>query len=212
MDGHSTGAKPIRRLDLPNFIVVSLFSIVVPKTRRRDNKKRSGPTKTLLAWSLQKTDKNPNPNNLLKIMKNKTVFIVDSDPSSAHRLRLHLEVLKFNVTCFGTGSEMMDHIASTPSLIVLASDLRENNNGLEYLRQIKEINRTIPVLFLLSQNNLSMAVHALRLGAAFYLEKINTSFESIKNVLYHLDIEKKRKYWNALRSLRQGVFSLYGIY
>ena len=145
-------------------------------------------------------------------MKTKTVFIVDSDPSSAHRLRLHLEVLKFNVTCFGTGSEMMDHIASTPSLIVLASDLRENNNGLEYLRQIKEINRTIPVLFLLSQNNLSMAVHALRLGAAFYLEKINTSFESIKNVLYHLDIEKKRKYWNALRSLRQGVFSLYGIY
>jgi len=145
-------------------------------------------------------------------MKSKTVFIVDSDPSSAHRLRLHLEVLKFDVTNFATGSEMMNQLDSNPSLIILSHELRENNNGLEYLRQIKETNRTIPVLFLLSQNNLSMAVHALRLGAAFYLEKINTSFESIKNVLYHLDIEKKRKYWNALRSLRQGVFSLYGIY
>jgi len=145
-------------------------------------------------------------------MKNKTVFIVDSDPSSAHRLRLHLEALKFDVTNFTTGSEMMDQLISKPSLIILAHDLRENSSGLDYLRQIKEMNRDIPVLFLLSQNNLSMAVHALRLGAAFYLEKINTSFESIKNALYHLDIDKKRKYWNALRTFRQGVFSLYGIY
>ena len=145
-------------------------------------------------------------------MKTKTVFIVDGDPSSVYRLKLHLEALKFDVTHFTTGSEMMNHLASNPSLIILAHELRENNNGLDYLRQIKVVNRTIPVLFLLSQNNLSMAVHALRLGAAFYLEKINTSFESLKNILYHLDIEKKRKYWNALRSLRQGVFSLYGIY
>ena len=145
-------------------------------------------------------------------MKNKMVFIVDSDPSSAQKLRLHLEALHFEVTYFTTGAEMMNHLVSNPLLIMLAHDLREPSNGLDYLRQIKEINRNIPVLFLLSQNNLSMAVHALRLGAAFYLEKFNTSFESIKNVLYDLDIEKKRKYWSALRNFRQGFFNLYGIY
>ena len=145
-------------------------------------------------------------------MKNKTVFIVDSDPCSAQKLGVHLETLHFDVTHFTTGSEMMNHLPSNPSLIILAHDLAETNTGLDYLRLIKTINRNVPVLFLLSQGNLSMAVQALRLGAAFYLEKLNTSFESIKNVLYDLDIEKKRKYWSALRNFRQGVFSLYGIY
>jgi FixJ family two-component response regulator len=145
-------------------------------------------------------------------MKNKTVFIVDSDLCSAQKLRVHLETLHFDVTYFTTGSEMMNHLPSDPCLIILAHDLAEKNTGLDYLRLIKTINRNVPVLFLLSQGNLSIAVQALRLGAAFYLEKLNTSFESIKNVLYDLDIEKKRKYWNALRTFRQGVFSLYGIY
>lgn len=145
-------------------------------------------------------------------MKNKTVFIVDCDPHSSKKLRLHLEALDFDVTHFSSGSEMMNHLHSSPVLILLAHDLGENSDGLHYLRQIKEINRDIPVLFLLSQKNLTMAVHALRLGAAFYVEKINTSFESLKTILYDLDIEKKRKYWSALRNFRQGVFNLYGIY
>lgn len=143
-------------------------------------------------------------------MKKKTVFIVDSDPFSANKLTVHLKALEFEVTNFATGSEMMTSLHTTPSLIILAHDLGEKNNGLDYLRQIKEVNREIPVLFLLSHNNLSMAVHALRLGAAFYMEKINTSFESIRTILYDLDIDKKRKYWTALRNFRQGVFSLYG--
>ena len=145
-------------------------------------------------------------------MKNKTVFIVDSDPCSAQTLLVHLETLHFDVTCFTTGSEMMNHLPSNPCLIILAYDLAEPNTGLDYLRLIKTINRNIPVLFLLSKGDLSIAIQALRLGAAFYLEKLNTSFESIKSVLYDLDLEKKRKYWSALRNFRQGVFSLYGIY
>lgn len=143
-------------------------------------------------------------------MKNKTIFIVDSDPFSAKRLRVHLEALAFHVQYFSTGSEMMNHLSSTPALIILAQDLKETKNGLDYLQHVKEVNREIPVLFLLSQNNLDIAVHALRLGAAFYLEKINTSFESIKTILYDLDIEKKRKYYSFLRNFRQGVFSFYG--
>jgi DNA-binding NtrC family response regulator len=145
-------------------------------------------------------------------MKNKTVFIVDSDPNSSKRLSLHLEALDFSVIHFSSGWEMMDQLHSKPCLILLAHDLAEQSDGLFYLQQIKEVDRDIPVLFLLSQNNLKMAVHALRLGAAFYIEKINASFESLKTILYDLDIEKKRKYWSALRNFRQGVFSLYGIY
>lgn len=145
-------------------------------------------------------------------MMKKTVFIVDSDANSSKRLTLHLEALNFSVIHFSSGWEMMDHLHSKPSLILLAHDLAEQSNGLHYLRQIRETHRDIPVLFLLAQKNLSMAVDALRLGAAFYLEKINASFESIRTILYDLDIEKKRKYWTALRTFRQGVFSLYGIY
>lgn len=145
-------------------------------------------------------------------MKNKTVFIVDSDPNSSKRLGLHLEALNFSVTIYSSGSQMMEYLHVKPCLILLAHDLAEQSDGLYYLRQIKEVNRDIPVLFLLAQKNLNMAVHALRLGAAFYVEKINASFESLKSIVYDLDIEKKRKYWTALRNFRQGVFNLYGIY
>jgi len=147
----------------------------------------------------------------MDIMKSKTVFVVDNDPFSAKKIRLHLEALGFEVTYFATGSEVMNHICLNPSLIILAHDLGEKENGLDYLRKIKEVERNIPVLFLLPQNNLNIAVHALRLGAFFYLEKIHASFESMKSILYDLDIEKKRKSWTALRNFRQGVFSLYGM-
>ncbi len=145
-------------------------------------------------------------------MRNKTVFIVDSDPTSSKKLQSHLETLSFDVSHFTSGAEMMNHLQVKPSLILLAHDLNEKSDGLYYLRQIKEANRDIPVLFLLSQKNLNMAVHALRLGAAFYVEKINASLESLRSIVYDLDIEKKRKYWTALKNFRQGIFSLYGIY
>ena len=143
-------------------------------------------------------------------MEKKNVFVVDNDPFEAKKIRLHLEALGFSVVYFASGVEMMAHLSEGPALIILAHDLGEENNGLDYLKMVKEIDRSIPVIFLVPQNNLNMAVHALRLGACFYLEKLTASFESIKNVLYDLDIEKKRKYWTALRNFRQGVFSLYG--
>ena len=145
-------------------------------------------------------------------MEKKIVFVVDNDPFEAKKIRTHLEALGFGVMYFASGSDMMSHLSTNPSLIILAHELGEKNDGLEYLRQIKEADRNIPVLFLLPQNGLSIAVHALRLGAFFYLEKINASFESLKNILYDLDIDKKRKSWTALRNFRQGVFSLYGFY
>lgn len=120
--------------------------------------------------------------------------------------------MSFDVSHFTSGPEMMNHLQLKPSLILLAHDLGEKSEGLYYLRQIKESNRDIPVLFLLSQKNFTMAVHALRLGAAFYVEKINASLESLRSIVYDLDIEKKRKYWTALKNFRQGIFSLYGIY
>jgi len=145
-------------------------------------------------------------------MKNKLVFIVDNDPFTAKKMRLHMEALGFDVSYFATGSEAMSHLSLTPALIILAHDLGEKATGLDYLRLIKAFNKAIPVLFLLPPDGLNMAAHALRLGAFFYVEKIHTSFESIKNIIYDLDIEKKRKYWNALRTFRQGVFNLYGVY
>ena len=145
-------------------------------------------------------------------MEKKNVFVVDNDPFEAKKIRLHLEALGFAVTYFASGSEMMNHLSEGPALIILAHDLGEQNTGLDYLKLVKALDRNIPVLFLVPQDNLNMAVHALRLGACFYLEKLNASFESIKNILYDLDIEKKRKYWTALRNFRQGVFSLYGFY
>jgi DNA-binding NtrC family response regulator len=145
-------------------------------------------------------------------MTNKNVFIVDSDPGSSKRLSLHVEALGFNAIHFSRGYQMMDQLHLNPCLILLAHDLDERSDGLYYLRQIKEVNRDIPVLFLLAQKNLNMAVKALRHGAASYVEKINATFESLKSIVYDLDIEKKRKYWTALKTFRQGVFSLYGIY
>jgi DNA-binding NtrC family response regulator len=145
-------------------------------------------------------------------MKNKVVFIVDNDPFSAKKMRLHMEALGFEVAYFATGTEAMSGLSANPSLIILAHDLGEEASGLDYLRLIKAVNKSIPVLFLLPPESLNMAVHALRLGAFFYIEKLHASFESLKNIIYDLDIDKKRKYWNALRSFRQGVFSLYGVY
>lgn len=106
----------------------------------------------------------------------------------------------------------MEELPARPDLIILDHDLGEKISGLEYLQQIKNITREIPVLLLLAQDDIQAAIASLKLGAFDYIEKNNASFRRLRTSLYDLDIDKKRKFSTALKWFRREIFNLYNIH
>ena len=143
----------------------------------------------------------------------RTAFVVDDDVVYAKGIGHQMQKLNFEVKYFSSGTSCMEQLTTAPDLIILDQDLGEKTTGLEYLQKIKNITRKIPVLLLLAKSDINSAVEALKLGAYDYIEKDNASFfPRLRISLYDLDIEKKRKFWTALKWFRKEVFNLYNIY
>lgn len=146
------------------------------------------------------------------MVKHKTAFVVGSG-AYAKLAQLKLQQTGFEVTCFPAGIDFTtNHLTAPVDLIILDQDQNELTNGIEYLCEIKTINREIPVLFLLSANDIHTATQALRFGAFFYIEK-NFSFNAqLYYALQQLDLNKTGTYRSLLGSFRKVVFRLYGLY
>lgn len=142
----------------------------------------------------------------------KTAFVVDDDAGYAEGIGHYMQQLNFDVRYFSSGTSFMEELPARPDLIILDHDLGEKMSGLEYLRQIKNITREIPVLLLLAQNDIQAAVQSLKLGAFDYIVKNNASFRRLRTSLYDLDIDKKRKFSTALKWFRREIFNLYNIH
>src|SRR5712692_3498393 len=101
-----------------------------------------------------------------------TILVVDDEPSIRKYLQTLLEVDGFEVDTVSSGKEALDKIneGSRPDFIVL-DVLMPEMNGLETLRQIIQIDRSLNVLMLSCSNEVGTVVEAIRLGAHDYLTK-----------------------------------------
>jgi len=100
------------------------------------------------------------------------ILIVDDEPSIRRYLQTLLEVEGHQVTAVSGGKEALDHVqsGSVPDLIIL-DVLMPGMDGMETLRQLMQVDRSLNVVMLSCSNEVSTVVEAIRLGALDYLTK-----------------------------------------
>jgi len=100
------------------------------------------------------------------------VLVVDDEPSIRKYLQTLLEVDGYQVTAVASGQEALEAVQQSerPDFIIL-DVLMQEMNGLETLRQLIQVDRTLNVIMLSCSNEVTTVVEAIRLGAQDYLTK-----------------------------------------
>src|ERR1700680_5144076 len=100
------------------------------------------------------------------------VLVVDDEPSIRKYLQTLLEVDGYAVTAVASGTEPLDSViqGARPHFIIL-DVLMQEMDGLETLRRLMQVDRTLNVIMLSCSNDVTTVFEAIRLGAQDYLTK-----------------------------------------
>ncbi|HKS83126.1 MAG TPA: sigma-54 dependent transcriptional regulator [Candidatus Acidoferrales bacterium] len=100
------------------------------------------------------------------------ILVVDDEPSIRKYLQTLLEVDGFEVETVSSGKEALVRIGGgeRPDFVVL-DVLMPEMDGLETLRQLMQLDRSLNVIMLSCTNEVTTVVEAIRLGALDYLTK-----------------------------------------
>ena len=131
-----------------------------------------------------------------------TVYVIDDDEPVRDSVALLLEARALAVQGFASGPEFLEAAASlAPGCIV--TDMRmPMMDGIELLRRLRERNLHLPVIVMTAHGEVSLAVQALKAGAADFIEKPFSGEVLIDAVLsaFRRSIERTRGMPTSRRS------------
>src|SRR5258707_5896630 len=118
------------------------------------------------------------------------ILVAEDDPNMVSVLSEVLRDDRRQVICANNIERAFDLVKQDPPDLILADiEMPEGKpRGLDLLRQIKEYNRSIPVVMITGNGTKERAVEALRLGAHDFIEKPFRIDELIRRVdiaLFH---------------------------
>jgi len=123
---------------------------------------------------------------------NRPIFFIDDDKVILNLMEFTFQSRHdYNVVCFHTGEECLENLHQNPRLIVLDHILvgaGENNlNGLDTLKEIRKVNKKVPVVILTGQGDDTLLSEFMENGANRYLTKddffIDSLIETIDQVI-----------------------------
>ena len=100
------------------------------------------------------------------------ILVVDDEPSIRKYLQTLLEVDDFEVETVSSGKEALAKVnaGERPDFIIL-DVLMPEMNGLDTLKELMQLDRTLNVIMLSCSNEVGTVVEAIRIGAHDYLTK-----------------------------------------
>ena len=100
------------------------------------------------------------------------ILVVDDEPSIRKYLQTLLEVDGFEVSTVSSGPEALERVSDgeKPDFVIL-DVLMPELNGLDTLRQLMQLDRSLNVIMLSCSNEVGTVVEAIRQGAHDYLTK-----------------------------------------
>jgi len=115
----------------------------------------------------------------------KNVLLVEDSPDQCELvLRVfHRKGSEFRITTVENGSACLEKLGGEPFDAVLLDYSLPKMTGLDVLRQIRERGTTVPVIMVTGQGDESVAVEAMKIGAADYIIKSKDYFETLPMVV-----------------------------
>lgn len=99
------------------------------------------------------------------------VLVIDDETGMHSLLTDILGARGFGVRCVGSGEEGVSAVRTCRPALVLLDLQLPGMNGIEVLRQIRELDRRIPVIMITGYGTIETAVQAIKLGAYDYIAK-----------------------------------------
>lgn len=129
------------------------------------------------------------------------ILVVDDEPSIRKYLQTLLEVDGYDVETVSGGKEALEKVGAglRPQFIIL-DILMPEIDGLETLRQLMQVDRTLNVIMLSCSNEVTTVVEAIRLGALDYLTK---PFEKPELDAAFLKCRQKQQLRSENKALRE---------
>lgn len=122
--------------------------------------------------------------------KDLKLFLVDDDVFCLNLYQQFLSKLGYeNINCFSGGQDCLDNISKRPDIIFLDYNM-EDMNGIDVLQAIRLFDKDITVVFISGQENVEVAVDALKYGAFDYIVKSKITPETLKNTIDRIAAEK----------------------
>jgi DNA-binding NtrC family response regulator len=128
----------------------------------------------------------------------KTILIVDDEPAARYGLRRALES-KYRIAEADSAEAARDALRSEKPDLVLLDVVLPGQDGLSFLKGMRDQGSTVPVLMVSALDTAKTAVEALRLGAADYLVKgfeLDELRQRVANLLKLASLEEEN---NSLR-------------
>src|SRR5450432_2636530 len=129
------------------------------------------------------------------------ILVIDDEPSIRKYLQTLLEVDGFEVETVSSGKEAIEKVSAgqRPDFIIL-DVLMPELNGIETLKQLMQIDRSLNVVMLSCSNEVGNVVEAIRLGAQDYLTK---PFEKAELDVAMLKCRQKQQLRAENKALRE---------
>src|ERR1700737_2866463 len=125
----------------------------------------------------------------------KTILIVDDEPAARYALRRALEA-RYRVAEADSAEAARDALTREQPDLVLLDVVLPGQNGISFLRWIREQGSVVPVLMVSALDTAKTAVEALQLGAADYLVKgfeLEELRQRVANLLKLPSLEKENE-------------------
>lgn len=114
------------------------------------------------------------------------IFIVEDDAYYGEILRYHISLNPdYKVTRFETGKACLEKLYLQPDLITIDFTLPDMTGDKLY-KKVREANSTVPVIFISSQENITVAVNLLKMGVSDYIVKDNSTKELLWNSIIRI--------------------------
>lgn len=116
------------------------------------------------------------------------IFLVDDDVLCLNLYKQFLKQLGYNnVQLFDNGNDCLESLAAQQPDIIFLDYNMDDLNGLDVLRQIKQINPSIIVLFISGQEDILIAVKTIQQGALDYIVKSSLNPEKLKTIMERVE-------------------------
>ncbi len=128
--------------------------------------------------------------------KNIFVHVIDDDEAARDSLAFLLGTAKINVKTYDSASEFLKVAANVTSGCVITDVRMPDISGIDLLRRLKELRVGLPVIVMTGHADVQLAVEAMKIGAADFLEKPfdeEVLLATVRSALNRQDSEGKRR-------------------
>ena len=115
---------------------------------------------------------------------NASIILVDDDVLCLNLYQQFLKQLGYHqVHLFDNGNDCLDNIVELRPQIVFLDYNMDGLNGVEVFKQIKQIDSSIIVFFISGQEDISIAVSTIQLGAMDYIVKSSINSDKMRAIM-----------------------------